>query len=191
MLANNCVKYVFLMLLFFGYHNCTLKCEPLPAYGTHQPILKTVVLNTEGPILELGVGNFSTYLLHEICKKNKRFLLSAESDEVWLRKFYNLKTEWHQFVYVDSYDQWANVGSGIHWSVVFVDHAPAWRRIVDIDRLRPYTDIFIIHDTEKEADHVYHYEPLLSTFKYHFKSNTRPATSVVSDTVDVRLFFEK
>ncbi|GEM_PF-1185328 len=156
-------------------------------YGTHMTPLFTAVVNTDGPVLELGCGDFSTPMLHALCSVKKRFLLSAESNKNWQKLFFDLKREWHKFKYVSSVQDWANVGSGINWSVVLVDHAPGEQRIVDIERLRPNTEIFVIHDTE---DPVYGYEPLLSTFKYKYtykRYNT--TTMLVSDVIDVAALF--
>jgi len=45
-----------------------------PNWGTHQVPLITVVVNTKGPILELGCGDFSTPILHALCTAEKRLL---------------------------------------------------------------------------------------------------------------------
>lgn len=172
------------------------------SYGTHVAPLVTVLMNTQGPVLELGSGDFSTTILHAICARMNRFLLSIESDKEWMRFFIDLENEWHHFQYVPIYENcadrnamtgghpelWDAVGNDTHWSVVFIDHLPGTRRVVDVQRLRTHTDIFVIHDTETAA---YGYEPTLSTFKYRYSyMRYTTQTTVVSDTVDVRLFFE-
>jgi len=157
-------------------------------WGTHITPLITAVANTDGPILEMGCGDFSTPILHAICAPTKRFLLSTESNKKWMNLFMDLKNDWHHFQFVPSIDKWADIGRDIHWGVVLVDHAPALQRIVDIKRLRNNTDIFVIHDTE--ANHVYKYEPYLSTFKYKYQyKRYKTATTLVSDIIDVGKFF--
>ncbi|MGE0206433.1 MAG: hypothetical protein AB7R69_01140 [Candidatus Babeliales bacterium] len=167
-------------------------------YGTHMAPLMTVVANTKGPILELGSGDYSTPLLHAVCSVTKRFLLTTDTDKRWLSLFIDLARDWHHFSYIPVFeDDWAKnpkpelwdaVGTDRYWSVVFVDHRPGDRRRVDIERLRHNADIFVVHDTEEPA---YGYEPVLATFKYRY-TYLRYAiqTTIVSDTIDIRTFFE-
>lgn len=190
------MKYLSLFILIF--HSGIL-AEPMiggrnlgdPGYGTHMAVLVTAAMHTDGPILELGCGDYSTPLLHAICSKTERFLLSTETDQNWLKLFYDLKTAWHHFEYVPVFEnsaysqpeKWDSVGSDRHWSLVFIDHRPGERRVVDIKRLRPITDIFVVHDTE---DPFYRYEAVLSTFKYRFTyQRYRITTTIVSDVIDV------
>jgi hypothetical protein len=56
-------------------------------YGTHIAPLLTAVLATDGPVLELGCGDFSTPLLHAICAKQNRLLVSTDTDKAWLELF--------------------------------------------------------------------------------------------------------
>jgi len=158
-------------------------------YATHMAALITAVVNTNGPVLELGCGDFSTPLLHAICGVSGRYLLSAESNLQWMSLFCDLVTEKHDFLLVKDVDDWNNIGQDRHWSVVFVDHAPGKRRVVDIRRLRNNAEIFVIHDTE---DSYYGYEPLLSSFKYkHVYKRYSITTTVVSDSIDVAKLFEE
>lgn len=157
-------------------------------FATHMPALLTAVANTDGPILEMGCGDFSTPLLHAICAVNKRFLLTTETNKNWMNLFVDLKRDWHQFRFVSSAQDWNNVGLGVRWSVVFVDHAPGERRVVDIIRLRPHVDVFVVHDTQEPG---YRYEPTLSSFRYKYVYRRYGVTTtLVSDTIDVSAFFE-
>lgn len=167
-------------------------------WGTHQTPLITTVMYTDGPILELGCGDFSTPLLHAICSVNQRMLVSTDSDKKWLRLFLDLERPWHKFIYVPVFEnpknpqlnKWDEIGNDTHWNVVFIDHAPAHRRAVDIERLRPHTDIFVVHDTESPRVYV-GYSTILPSFKYKVVyKRYKTETTVVSDTIDVRKFFE-
>lgn len=154
--------------------------------GTHIPVLLTAVLRTQGQILEMGCGDFSTPLLHAICIKSHRTLVTAENDLLWMNLFADLKTPWHTFIYATD---WTSIGKDTHWGLVFIDHAPAEQRIVDIARLRNNTDVFVMHDTETEGS--YNWSKILPTFKYQFTYKRYPTwTSVVSDTIDVTQFFQ-
>lgn len=171
--------------------------ELASSYGTHMACLITAAVNTTGPILEMGAGDYSTPLLHAVCSKDKRYLLSTDTDKLWLSHFTDLETDWHEFKYVNVYEDdwelnpqpelWDTIGGDRHWSVVFIDHRPGERRVVDIARLRPNTDIFVIHDTEQWG---YSYEPVLNSFKYKYTDRRYTTyTTVVSDTIDVAKFF--
>ncbi len=172
--------------------------------GTHFPALATVVMNTNGPVLEFGCGDYSTPLLHALCAPKKRLLVSTDTDKYWIALFLDLECEWHKFVHVDAYgtandprntwlhsvnaQEWDKVGHEAHWSVVFVDHAPGSRRPVEVARLRNNADVFIVHDSE---DPRYGWEPLLSTFKYKYVYDRyNVTTTIVSDTIDITQWFK-
>lgn len=157
--------------------------------STHVPALVTVIAKTEGPILELGAGDFSTPLLHAICSGTQRTLVTAEMDKNWLQLFLDLERDWHNFVHVAGPSAWDLVGQNTHWSVVFVDHHPGWRRAVDIKRLRSHTDIFVAHDTDIPQD--YGYNSIIPSFKYKYVYRRyKRTTTVFSDTIDVAKLFE-
>jgi len=164
-------------------------------YGTHIFALLAAVLNTTGPILEMGCGNFSTPLLHAVCSVNKRFLLSVEADTEWLKLFTNFVTDWHQFKLVPVISKkecqaWDNVGNEKHWSVVLIDHTPVVRRGIDIMRLRQNTDIFVIHDSQNPKP--YGYDKIYPPFKYSYTYDVFfPTTTLLSDVIDVAAFFRE
>ena len=189
------MKKTFLMLISTISINAQITQRRLKHnvnYATHAAPLITAVMNTHGSIFELGVGDFSTPFLHAICKATNRFLLSAETDKNWLQLFMDLERPWHKLVHVDKGflgEGWDTIGNNHEWSVVFIDHAPGERRITDIERLRPITEVFVIHDTEATC---YGYEPLLSSFKYRYVyKRYLPETTLVSDTINVTTFFDK
>lgn len=168
-----------------------------PDCGTHISVLATVVAHTDGPVLELGMGDWSTPLLHGLCSVNKRYLLSTETDQNWMALFQDLATNWHEFEFVPVFEEsieryyrpekWDTVGNEKRWSVVFIDHAPAERRLMDIARLRKNTDVFVVHDTEGRG---YGLGPILDSFKYRYVEDRYSIeTTVVSDVIDVTKFF--
>lgn len=166
-------------------------------WGTHMVPLITAVINTEGPILEFGAGDYSTPILHAICKKNRRFLLTTDTEKPWLELFRDLETSYHTLQYVpicedgnlvdQRLEEWDKIGNDHNWGVVFVDHRPAERRSVDIERLKNRTNIFVVHDTEQPS---YGYEKVFSTFKYRYDyPRYKSRTTLVSDITDVKLLF--
>lgn len=168
-----------------------------PEYGTHMAPLITAVINTTGPVFELGCGDYSTPLLHSICTKQRRFLLSTDTSKEWIRLFIDMKNEKHHFVYVPVYkDDWAldpapnmwdNIGNDKEWGVVFIDHRPGDRRKEDIVRLGDKAKIIVVHDTEQLA---YGYEPILNRFKYRYDyKRYNVYTTLVSNSINVKNLF--
>lgn len=165
-------------------------------FGTHMAPLVTAVMNTTGPVFEMGCGDYSTPILHAICTAQQRQLLSTDTSKDWLALFKDLESPWHTFQYVPVYSndwdlhpnpsKWDEVGCQ-SWGVVFIDHRPGERRKVDIARFADTADIIVVHDTESLG---YGYEPVLSKFKYRYdymRYTTR--TTLVSNSIDVSALF--
>lgn len=151
----------------------------LPAYGSHFPVLAAMVAQSSGPVLELGAGDFSTPLLHLMCEPGRRSLDTVETDPAWLESFTDLRTDWHRLhsVELDGWDRLTWIDER-RWGLVFVDHRPGERRIVDIARLRGRADFLVVHDTEERG---YGYEPVLATFPHRWDWKRCSAwTTVVS-----------
>lgn len=147
--------------------------------GTHLPLLMRVMEITQGRVAEIGAGYFSTPYLHWQTYLQKRNLVTFENDLKFLSFFDRYKTNWHELV---SVTDWDAIDLSGEWSVALIDHAPAERRIEEIQRLADTCDYLVIHDTEGRREHHYHYRDTLATFKYR-KDFTlvRPHTSVVSN----------
>ena len=162
-------------------------------YGTHICPLITAVMNTSGDVLEMGCGDFSTPLLHSICKVQNRKIVSSDTDKQWLSLFMDLHSMDHVFQYVPVYDtvypdhqQWEKVGNQ-SWGVVFIDHRPGERRALDIVRFRNAADIIVVHDTENPG---YGYEQAFQYFKYRYDYKRYNVwTTLVSNKIDVAKLF--
>lgn len=160
-------------------------------YGTHITPLTTAVLATYGPVFEMGSGDFSTPLLHSICKRMNREMLTADTDKDWLLNFKDLASPEHKFIYVPVYELkdpslWGKVGNQ-KWSVVFIDHRPGERRALDILRFKELAEIIVVHDTENPG---YQYENSFKEFKYRYdylRYSVR--TTLVSNFIDVSKLF--
>ena len=162
---------------------------PLPledGYGSHKLVLlaaSIVTAHDKTPVMEMGCGYHSTGLFHQlIVNEQKRFLLSTDTDREWLSKFEaNMTSPLHQFRHIAQTSEWDTIGiDRPRWSIIFVDHKPGERRVVDIIRLANVTDIMIVHDTEASG---YNYEPGLAQFPYRYRFNyLKLFTDVVSKT---------
>ena len=133
--------------------------------STHLPVLISVLSRTCCDVLELGTGKYSTPILHELCEAQKRRLFSYESNRSYYEKVKHFQTELHSVEHVKSFDQ-ANIEQD--WGLVFIDHAPAKRRVVDIERVSVYADYIVCHDTEPEPDYIYDYSETFKNFLYRW-----------------------
>jgi len=150
----------------------------MDCYATHIPMLATVVLMSEGPMLELGAGYYSTYMLHEISKVQNRPLFTLEEKPDFIKEFEKFRTHLHS---VQLVNEWKHcpILDKFHWGMVLVDHAPGERRKFDIKRLADRADYLVVHDSEEGG---YDYETVLPDFKYRFDYKVvRPWTTVVSN----------
>lgn len=148
---------------------------------THEPLLlATLLVAPSGPVLELGAGYGSTITLHAVCAAARRRLVTVEGQPAWAEQFRSLETADHRILSVNG--DWTKIPVE-DWAVVFVDHAPAEQRVVDIEQLADRCELMVVHDTE---DAVYGYEPLLSRFRYRYDyQRMRPWTTVVSNRREV------
>lgn len=160
------------------------------SYATHLGPLIACINKTDGPVLELGMGLFSTPYLHYACTVAKRPLLSVENDKGWARKFissdfshYLYPNEYHRLEYVKS---WDDPMIDQDWDVVLIDHSPSERRIVDVKRLANRAKYIIIHDTNERHEKNYHYSEIYPLFKYKktWDKDDRHAT-VLSNFVEL------
>lgn len=150
-------------------------------YETHKPVLEKMIglEITSGPVLELGVGSGSTQFLHEECEKSGRPLVSVDGNAGWLDKFRHLETWNHRVVLANDWDDCHIIDQD--WGLVFIDHAPAYRRGLDAARLAHSAKFIVLHGTEPEWQADYGYALCLPQFKYRFDYTTfEPWTSVVS-----------
>lgn len=151
-------------------------------YGTHIPALLKVLSLTHGNVLELGMGIYSTPLLHWACF-GKRMLVSYESIPEW----YELHKEYHTGVHeVHFVKDFSEADIERPWDVAFVDHTPASRRKEEIKRLANYAKYIVVHDTEGAQNPLYHFSDIYPLFKYRYNFSTvRPNTTILSNFIDV------
>lgn len=163
-------------------------------YSTFLPVLMEVMERTTGDVLELGPGVFSTPVLHWLCKKMKRRLLTIENDEKWFnfcRRYYQSSHRQpirHRFIFVKNWDD-ASDPINKEWDVVLVDHSPSKRRVVEIRKLAGLAKYIIIHDSDEQKERVYHYSTIYPLFKYRYDfKEVEPATTVLSNFIDLKDF---
>lgn len=153
------------------------------AYGTHLPLLIRCLVATQGPVLELGMGYFSTPVLHLICGQRQRKLVSLDNAPAWAQANQTWRTEWHR---IELVEDWAQAPIDQPWGLAFVDHRPARRRREEIQRLADLADIIVVHDTEPQNNKFYQYQRTLRSFKFRYDDATlTPWTTAVSNCRDL------
>ena len=148
-----------------------------PAYITHLRALIPLIMETEGDVLEMGMGWGSTLVLHELCRNRK--LVSYENDKGIYDSFSQFRTEWHDVRFVED---WEQAEIQVPWSVALIDHKPARRRRRDLIRLKGFADYIVVHDSELTADRFFRIRGRFSNFRYiRVYNETKPETTVLSD----------
>ena len=143
------------------------------------PMLIKVVQMSEGPILEIGSGPFSTPLLHWLCHEKGRKLITYENVPDYFKFAKGFQSRNHRIRFVKD---WEEMDIKAHWGVVLIDHEPAKRRHADILKLKDNADYIVIHDTEPERENKYGYQNIWPLFKYRYDwKGCRPWTTVVSN----------
>ena len=72
-------------------------------FGTHTRLLWAAAKASQGDVLEMGTGAFSTPMLHNLTGSAGRSLVSAETDSAWLSKFQEQGLGHHQLLLVPVY----------------------------------------------------------------------------------------
>lgn len=153
-------------------------------YGTFLPALIKVMQITDGPVLELGMGVFSTPYLHFACYPKRR-LVSYESDKQYYNWLNIFKNDYHE---VHLVKDWDKIDLSERWSVVLVDHEPARRRKEEIKRLANSADYIVVHDTNPRLDGKYRYSEIYPLFKFRKDFNLeKPYTAILSNFKDLSL----
>lgn len=158
-------------------------------WSSHTAMLIKVLQHSEGPVLEIGGGLFSTPLLHWMCKEMDRKLITYEND----RKYYGFIKDFnrgdHQTILVEDWNK-IDIES-THWGMVFIDHSPSIRRIKEAKRVANNADFIICHDTQPGEDKFYKYHWLWDKFKYiyHYEKAS-PRTSVLSNFKDLTFLYD-
>lgn len=149
-------------------------------WGSHLPALMTCVAVTDGPVCEVGVGNFSTPLLHTVCVSQGRHLVSLESDEAWMDRFVRYESEHHHFWKMENLDPYPIR----RWSVVFLDqHRHAWTRADSFKVFIGNADFIVCHDYHRENEE--EMRSLLVGLNYHITRHQEPPTLIASKTCTI------
>jgi len=154
-------------------------------FGSHLPVLMKVMEISDGPVLELGSGYYSTVYLHWACFNDKRKLTTLESKWQYYKEIKNLRCDWHEITHVKKWEH-AEPYYKKDWSVVLVDQGPGYNRGISAEQLT-HADYVVLHDSDTPDS--YGYEKIYSLFKYRFDyfppEAATPGTTVLSNKHDL------
>jgi hypothetical protein len=149
--------------------------------STHNPMLIRTILISEGPVLEIGAGIYSTPLLHWLCKMMGRKLVTYENNPDYYQYAKRFISLGH---HIRPIKNWDEMDFKTHWGVILMDHNPDPRRVIDVINFKNNADYIVIHDTDREDK--YHMEKAWPHFKYRYTwKDCRPWTTVVSNFKDL------
>ncbi len=149
------------------------------SWCSHIPVLVKALSVSEGPVLELGAGLFSTPLLYWLCFDQDREFVSYEGNKEYADNLVKFGVQYA--------NDWDLTPIERPWGVVFIDHAPPERRHIDVARVAQYADYVVIHDSQKHLEQYFHYSKIYSLFKYKYVyRKTKPHTTVLSRTKEFR-----
>lgn len=149
------------------------------AWGSHMPLLLLALGATDGPVLEIGVGHFSTPHLHYLCAGMNRRLVSVEQAKDWHDEFKDkYEASLHSFrqgEYMDVLPELAR----LPWSVVFIDHSPGGKARSDVfEMFIERVEFVVVHDYHLENEDAI--KPLLRNAAHIVSNVYQPPTLLVS-----------
>jgi hypothetical protein len=159
----------------------------LSNWNSYLPALWEALENTEGDVIELGVGDGSTVKLDTYCVHNRRTLCSYESNIDWYDKF---RTDYsHDITYVGANWQIMQERHRSNVGVLFSDEAPGEMRKYNISMFCNIAQVIVAHDSEKESDHGYKFSLVKPLFKYVKETEFNgTGTAIFSNFLDVTKF---
>ena len=161
-------------------------------WGSHLSVLIRLMELTDGPVLELGTGFFSTPYLHHACYLRNRKLVSYENNPQYYKFLKKLETPWHEIHKVD--DDWniPETKRGVHsdkWGFIFIDVQPDSKRKDLAKMLRNSAYYIALHDSQPRDDHYMQYSKIYKWFKRRYDcTKFDPHTTVVSNYKELRTF---
>jgi predicted O-methyltransferase YrrM len=141
-----------------------------------------LVQMTNGSIVELGCGMYSTIFLHWACFPRKRRLVTYENNPKYFDFLNQFKSDFHD---VRCIDDWDAIDLSEPWDIAFVDHSPESRRVEEIKRLT-HAGYVVAHDAENANEKKVHYSRIFNLFKQRYKYDcVAPYTAVFSNKNDL------
>ena len=155
-------------------------------WGSHLPVLTKVMSQTDGSVLEVGMGLYSTPILHWMCFDKKRELVSYDNEPEFFHLNEQYQNDYHSVSLVKDWD----INIFRKWDVVLVDQRPSRSRIDTIRKVANYANYIIVHDTQRNKKFC-DFESIYPLFKYRYTyTKTSPNTTVLSNFKDLSFLNE-
>ena len=152
-------------------------------WGSYLPVLIQLVEKTEGAILELGMGIYSSPYLHYCCKITRRELISYESDPYWFKLSRSYEDDFHKVMFIED---WKDLTIDKKYDIALVDMKPGEARKDAIKVLANHAKFIIGHDAQDKVDYAYGYKEIYPLFKYKYLyTDSYPHSVILSNFVDV------
>jgi len=129
------------------------KGEPEVKWSSFMPALGYALGASVGPVVELGMGHFSSPFLHEYCKATNRELVSVEENAIWGDLFRSLGVGSHR-VEISRYSEvLGRLRAFQRLGVVFIDSSPGGEARAELFSLAmPISEFVVVHDYHRENE---------------------------------------
>lgn len=146
------------------------------AWTSWLPALGYALAASKGPVLEIGIGHFSTPFLHEYCRGGGRRLVSIESAQDWRMEF---KPEYGGTLFHGFSDNLDDYASLAPWGVVFIDNSPGGKARLDpFLAFLDHSDYLVVHDYHRENEEAI--KPFLGGVHHKIYDRYQPPTLLAS-----------
>lgn len=161
---------------------CPPEWESTNDWDSHKSLLYLSCEKTKGVIVEAGMGDGSTKLLHDYF--SQRPVAHLDNNKEWIIKL-SKENAYLNAIYVNNWIEDNLFPEEI--GLLFVDFAPGELRKDFIAKWADKADVIVAHDTEPGANYVYGMAEVLSTFKYrlNYCPEGKPWTTAVSNFVNI------
>ena len=147
-------------------------------WGSHLPVLMAALATSVGPVVEFGIGHFSTPCLHAVCMSTERHLFSVEQNPEWFKMFADtFSTENHGFLLGEYLDMIDRLPTKI--GLAFIDHSPGGQSRAEVfAKMILRADFVVVHDYHHENEEFI--APLLGGLQTYVTRRYQPPTLIAS-----------
>jgi len=158
-------------------------------WGSHIPILLRLLEHTTLDVLEIGMGIYSTPLLHWYCLEHNRKLVSVENNSNYFKMFEKERSALHKRYLVDDL---LTVNLNRPWDIAFIDSGPMGLERQQLAMKVANNAKFIaLHDSEPICENYYHYKDIISAFNYSYNCERFiPNTLILSNTSTLEFLYD-
>ena len=150
-------------------------------YGSHLVALIKLMKITNGPVLEMGGGFFSTPYLHWACWPDRK-LVTYDNQPKYFNEIKQYESDYHKLYLIDNWDK-ADISG--KWDIALIDHDRPSRRITEIEKLAQTAKYLVLHDAQPKWDWKFGYSKIYPLFKYRYDFNIYPQTTILSNYKEV------